>query len=434
MRFHDRVDAGRKLAEALVPILKPPCVIAGIPRGGVATAMPIVERFHLPLTVVYARKLTAPVAPEFAFGAIDEDGQTIVDARSVSMLGLAPLDVERAKERVSKEIRRRMTTYGVPALAHYLPDTAVVLVDDGLATGLTMRAALEYARRHGAREIIVAVPCASEAAAREFERAADRFVSLVVDPDFRAVGQYYDDFSPVTDDEVIAMLTAASRAAAAPKPGTGGGGDERIVFNTARGFVLAGRLVRPASPGPHPVVVFAHGWGSSKDSPRNVAVTEGLREQGFAAFLFDFTGHGDSEGTPEDSTPEQQVADLAAALDTLEKVADLDGHRLGVVGASSGAAVAVLAAARDARIRALALRSPNLAGAEASVSGVRVPTLLVVGEHDKSIRAALEPLLGRFGGPRTLEIVPGGDHLFADPAARARATAATVAWFTDHLK
>jgi predicted phosphoribosyltransferase len=209
MRFSNRLEAGRQLADALAPILKPPCVIAAIPRGGVTVAMPIVERFHVPLTAVYARKLTAPVAPEFAFGAIDEDGQTIVDAASVRMLGLSPDDIERAKTRVSAEIRRRMTTYGVPPLGHYLPDTSVVLVDDGLATGLTMRAALEYARRHGAREIIVAVPCASEAAALAFERSADRFVSLVVDPDFGAVGYYYDDFSPVPDDEVIAMLAKA---------------------------------------------------------------------------------------------------------------------------------------------------------------------------------------------------------------------------------
>jgi predicted phosphoribosyltransferase len=208
MRFRDRTDAGEKLAEALVPIVKPPCVLAAIPRGGVSVAIPIVERLHLPLTVVYARKLTAPVAPEFAFGAIDEDGQTIVEARSVAALGLSPADIERAKERVAREIRRRMATYGVPALGHHLPDSAVVLVDDGLATGLTMRAALQYARRHGAREIVVAVPCASTSAAREFGRSADRFVSLVVDPEFRAVGQYYEDFSPVTDDEVIAMLSA----------------------------------------------------------------------------------------------------------------------------------------------------------------------------------------------------------------------------------
>jgi predicted phosphoribosyltransferase len=225
MRFRDRAEAGQKLAEALVPVLKPPCVVAAIPRGGVAVALPIVARFQAPLTVVYARKLTAPVAPEFAFGAIDEDGHAIVDAPSAAMLGLSPADIERAKDRVAKEIRRRMATYGVPALAHHLPGAAVVLVDDGLATGLTMRSALEYARRHGARELIVAVPCASTSAAREFERTADRFVSLVVDPAFMAVGQYYVDFAPVSDDQVIAMLAGAGGppasepgAAAGPRP------------------------------------------------------------------------------------------------------------------------------------------------------------------------------------------------------------------------
>jgi alpha-beta hydrolase superfamily lysophospholipase len=163
-------------------------------------------------------------------------------------------------------------------------------------------------------------------------------------------------------------------------------------------------------------------------------VAEALRKVGVAAFLFDFTGHGESEGTPEDSTPAQQVDDLIAALDTLEGLDDVDRRRLGVVGASSGAAVAVLAATRDPRIRVLALRSPNLTGAEDAVSRVGVPALLVVGEQDEAIRAALAPLLGRFGGPRALETIPGGDHLFENPAARARATAVIVAWFKDHLK
>ena len=433
MTFRDRTDAGRKLAEALAPVLKPPCVVAGIPRGGVAVALPIVERFHVPLTVVYARKLTAPIASEFAFGAIDEDGHAIVDAPSVARLELSPADVEQAKQRVSKEIRRRMATYGVPALGHYLPDAAVVLVDDGLATGLTMRAALEYARRHEAREIIVAVPCASTSAAREFERLADRFVSLLVDPDFMAVGQYYRDFSPVSDDQVIAMMTGAP-GPAAQKPEVAAKDDLRLVFRNSRGLALTGRLLVPPTPGPHPAVVFAHGWGSSKDSPRNRAAAEALQRLGFAAFLFDFTGHGESEGTQEDSTPEQQVNDLAAALDTLEGLEEVDRHRLGVLGASSGAAVAARGAARDPRIRVLVLRSPNLAGAEDAVSRVNVPALLVVGEHDEPIRASIRPLLGRFSGPRALEIIPGGDHLFDDPAALTRATAVTVAWFKDNLK
>jgi putative phosphoribosyl transferase len=433
MMFRDRTDAGRKLAEVVVPVLKPPCVVAGIPRGGVAVALPIVERFHAPLTVVYARKLTAPVAPELAFGAIDEDGQTIVEAQSVAMLDLSPADVEGAKQRVSQEIRRRMATYGVPALGHYLPDRVVVLVDDGLATGLTMRAALQYARRHGAREIIVAVPCASTRAAREFERTADRFVSLVVDPHFAAVGAYYRDFSPVSDDQVIAMLASATAPVTSVRD-IGAKADLRIVFKNSRGLALVGRLLVPETRGPHPVVVFAHGRGSGKNSPRNLAVGEGLRRRGFAAFLFDFTGHGESEGTADDSTLEQQVNDLVAALETLEGLDDVDHSRLGVVGASSGAAAAVLAAARDARIRALVLRSANLTGVEGAAARVKVPVLLVVGEHDEPVRAAIGPLLDRFGGPRALEVVPGGDHLFQDPAALASATAATVAWFNGHLK
>src|SRR5438094_222535 len=194
------------LADALVPTPAPPFVVGAIPRGGVTVALPLVERFRAPLALVYAGKLTAAVAPEFAFGALDEDGEAYVKAESVAMLGLSPAEVEQAKARVRGEIQRRMAAYGARSLGAHLPGPGVVLVDDGLATGLTMRVALAYARRHGARDVTVAVPCASAQAAGEFERAADRFVSLVVDPEFQAVGQYYLDFSPVPDDEVRAML------------------------------------------------------------------------------------------------------------------------------------------------------------------------------------------------------------------------------------
>ena len=220
--FRDRAEAGRALAAELAPLISGPCVVAAIPRGGVAVALPIVERLRVPLTVAYARKLTAPFAPEFAFGALDEDGQMVLDPESVAGLGLGPDEVEKAKARVGAEIQRRMTLYRVPPLAHHLPGAAVVLVDDGLATGLTMRAALEYARRHGAREITVAVPCAATEAAERFRRAADRFVGLIVDDAFTAVGTYYEDFSPVTDEDVVAMLGRAQQLAAPadpPEPG-----------------------------------------------------------------------------------------------------------------------------------------------------------------------------------------------------------------------
>ncbi|MBI4591525.1 MAG: alpha/beta fold hydrolase [Candidatus Rokubacteria bacterium] len=437
MVFRDRAEAGRALAEELAPLIAPPCVVAAIPRGGVAVALPIVERLGAPLTVVYARKLTAPFAPEFAFGALDEDGKMILDPGSVAGLGLGPDDVEAARVRVWAEIQRRMALYRVPPLAHHLPGSTVVLVDDGLATGLTMRATLEYARRHGAREITVAVPCAAAEAAERFRRAADRFVSLIVDEAFVAVGAYYDDFSAVTDEEVVEMLARAARgpspvgpAAAPPDPAAPG---LRVSFKNALGLQLAGVLLVPAAGGPHPVVVFSHGWGSGKDSPRNRAVAEALRAAGCAAFLFDFTGHGESEGALQESTQTQQVDDLGAALDLLETFEEVDRGRMGLVGASSGAAVALLRAAEDARIRALVLRSANPEGAEAAAPRVAAPTLLVVGEHDAPIRALNEELLPRLGGPRRLEVVPAGDHLFGDPAALRQAITLAVAWFKTYL-
>jgi putative phosphoribosyl transferase len=430
MIFKDRADAGRALADELAPLIAPPCVVVAIPRGGVSVAMPIVERFRVPLTVVYARKLTARVAPELAFGALDEDGEMITDPSTVDGLGLGPHDIEAARARTAAEITRRMVLYRVPPLAHYLPGSTVVLVDDGLATGLTMQAALAYARRHGAARIIVAVPCAAAQAAAHFRRAADHFVSLTVDEDFAAVGEYYEDFSPVSDDEVVAMLTRAAGLVPALPPARAGG---RVSFENARGVRLAGVLQVPETPGLHPVVVFCHGWGSGKDSPRNTAVAEALRAEGFATFLFDFTGHGESEGAVEESTPGQQDDDLRAALDVLKTAGGIDPERIGVAGASSGAAVALTRAAVDSRIRALALRSANPEGADAAASKVTVPTLLVVGEYDAPIRDANEALLRRLRGPRRHAVVPGGDHLFEDPRALREAIRLMVAWFKEHL-
>ena len=208
--FENRAAAGHALAARIEALVERPCVIAAIPRGGVAVALPIAERLAVPLTVSYARRLTDARAPEVAFGALDEDGEALIDHATVAALGLGAADIERARLRVAAEIQRRIRLYRVPLLARLVPGAAVVLVDDGLATGLTMQAAVAYARRHGAREVIVAVPCASASAVRVIGDIADHVVSLVVDEEFKAVGHYYADFMPVADDEVVAMLARAA--------------------------------------------------------------------------------------------------------------------------------------------------------------------------------------------------------------------------------
>ena len=173
----------------------------------------IAERLDAPLAAVHTRKLSSPQAPEYAFGAMDEDGHAVIDYRSVVALGLGEVEVEQVKATVAREVARRARLLPRKTPRRLPAGPTVVLVDDGLATGLTMQAAMGYAQRHGAEAIVVAVPCASERAAYEvrslLQRPADRFVCPVVDPEFRAVGDHYRDFPQVTDDEVAERLAPA---------------------------------------------------------------------------------------------------------------------------------------------------------------------------------------------------------------------------------
>ncbi len=216
MTFHDRTTAGRLLAEHLDDLVTPSSILAALSRGGVAVALPVSERFGVPLAMTYVSKLAAPAAPELALGAIDEEGVMLVDTGMATALALAPEDVEAARQRAETDIRRRMAEYLIPPLSRYAPGHAVVLVDEGIATGLTMRAAVAYARRHGARHVAVAVPCASAAAIRRLRPEVDRLVALVVDQHFSAVGDYYGDFRPLGDDEVARMLARAAEHVRSP--------------------------------------------------------------------------------------------------------------------------------------------------------------------------------------------------------------------------
>lgn len=218
MRYEGRQDAGRVLAEEIAKLELGPCVVAGIPRGGVAIASVVADALGAPIIAIHTRKLSSPQAPEFAFGAMDEDGHSVLDYRSVVSLGLGEPEIERVKAEVAGEIARRAGTYPGPHLRDFLPGRTVVIVDDGLATGLTMQVAIACALRHGGEAVVVAVPCASQRAAYEVQsllkRPEDRFVCPLVDPDFRSVGEYYLRFPQVEDEEVATLLGRAKTAGA----------------------------------------------------------------------------------------------------------------------------------------------------------------------------------------------------------------------------
>ena len=217
MRYEGRLEAGGVLAKELLEMELGPCVVAGIPRGGIIVAGPIAFALGAPLTALHTHKLSSPQASEFAFGAMDEDGHVVIDYRSVVALGLGEAEIERVKADVGREVARRRTEYPGPRLQDFLPGRTVVIVDDGLATGLTMQVAVSCALRHGAEATVVAVPCASERAAYEvrslLKRPEDRFVCPLVDPEFRSVGEHYSDFPQVEDAEVAERLGRAAACA-----------------------------------------------------------------------------------------------------------------------------------------------------------------------------------------------------------------------------
>ena len=209
--FRNRAEAGVMLISVLEPLLKPPVVVAAIPRGGLAVALPIAERLRAPITLAYARKLTIASAPEFALGAVDEDGEMILDHVNADSVRATRDELDRARQSAHEEIARERERYRSAPLSRLAPGASAVLVDDGLATGLTMLAAAAYARRCRAREIVVAVPCAAQSAVRRLQHEVDRVVALVTQSGAFAVGSFYDDFEPVSDGEAMAILERARR-------------------------------------------------------------------------------------------------------------------------------------------------------------------------------------------------------------------------------
>jgi predicted phosphoribosyltransferase len=212
--FADRREAGRFLAAEVAALgLVDPLVVA-LPRGGVPVARPIADRLAARLEVFGVRKLAHPEQPEVAFGAVAEDGTRLVDPEAARVLGLRGGDVELVTELERAELRRRIELYRDGRPAPEVGGRTLVVVDDGVATGLTDAAAIRALRRLGATAIVLAVPVCSAPALELLEGEADTVVTLRVPVRFRGVGDSYLDFRQVSDQEVIDALAGPARAAA----------------------------------------------------------------------------------------------------------------------------------------------------------------------------------------------------------------------------
>ncbi|MEH0403132.1 phosphoribosyltransferase family protein [[Kitasatospora] papulosa] len=419
MQFTDRTDAGRRLAVALRHLGRRDPVVLGLPRGGVPVAYEVAQALGAPLDVIVVRKLGVPYHPELGFGAIGEGGVRIISEEIVRRTGVGEKDLVAVERAEAAELVRRAHAYreGRPRLP--LKGRAVVVVDDGVATGATARAACQVVRAQGAAYVVLAVPVAPPDAAARLREDADEVVCLSAPVLFSAVGEWYRDFSQTSDEEVVALLARASADAVTAEE----------VEVDAGGVPLSGDLVLPADAGA--VVVFAHGSGSSRHSPRNRSVAAALNRAGLGTLLFDLL-------TPGEEVYRANVFDIGLLAGRLADTTDWLRRRIplpvGSFGASTGAAAALrAAAAADSGVGAVVSRGgrPDLAGAD--LSGVRAPTLLVVGGDDTTVIDLNRQAQAALHCENRLEIVPGATHLFEEPGALERVADLARDWFTAHL-
>ncbi|MCM3923302.1 dienelactone hydrolase family protein [Frankia sp. AiPs1] len=475
MIFNSRVDAGRQLAARLAHLRGQNVVVVGLPRGGVPVGYEVARALDAPLDVILVRKIGVPFQPELAMGAIAEGGVRVVNEETLRLANVGPDGFAEVEAREAAELERRARRFRAGRPRVPLAGRTVVIVDDGIATGSTALAACQVVRAQGAQRIVLAAPVAGRDRADWLRGQADEVICVQEPASFFGIGEFYADFDQTPDEEVTDLLL---RRAAARHPGGANGsrdigsgeiahaggardgegpgagaGAGRVGLGAGRaeemsGWVeevsipaelvrLAGRLTVPPQPGG--VVVFAHGSGSSRSSPRNRFVADTLASAGLATLLFDLL-------TPDEERDVGNVFDigllarrLLAATAWLREVPATAALPLGYFGASTGAAAALSAAAEAARqptldVAAVVSRGGRPDLAWDALPAVRAPTLLVVGGLDEQVlelnRRARERLTG---SASRLEIVPGATHLFGEPGALERVAALARDWFVDHL-
>lgn len=211
MLFNDRQDAGMKLAKAVQALhLTPPGIVIGLPRGGVVVAAEVAKALHWPLDVVCPRKIGAPYNTELAIGAVTESGDLILDQEAISYLRVSESYI---KEKVKEEqgiARKRSSLFRKGKGPLHLKDRTVLIVDDGMATGSTMKAAVLMCRTHRPAKLMIAVPISSQESKAELETQVDQLITLSEPPYFQSVGQFYHQFDQTTDEEVIWHLSCLS--------------------------------------------------------------------------------------------------------------------------------------------------------------------------------------------------------------------------------
>jgi putative phosphoribosyl transferase len=494
MPFLDRSDAGRRLANRMLHLRGEDVVVLALPRGGVPVAAEVARALGAPLDVIVVRKLGVPVQPELGLGAIGEGDVRIINPEVVAITHVTDAEIAAVERRERAELDRRARRFRGDRPRTPLAGRTAIIIDDGIATGSTARAAYQVAGAQGAARVVLAVPVAPPSACGALAADADEVICLETPGHFLAIGEWYQDFSQTSDREVVSLLqrAAAERGpAGAARPATGSGGTGGPVPRVRPAPGTGGRAPAedgpapaedgpapaedgPASPGDGPwpaagpapapaaaprggevviaagparlagdlstpgggagMVLFAHGSGSGRRSPRNRFVADVLATAGLGTLLFDLL-------TAEEEQDRANVFDigllasrLGVATRWMHEQPGVAGARVGYFGASTGAAAALWAAAEPGgEVAAVVSRGGRPDLAMPRLAEVRAPTLLIVGARDDTVLGLNREAQRHLRCENHLAVVPGASHLFEEPGTLERVAGLARDWFTRYL-
>ncbi|MDQ2930145.1 MAG: dienelactone hydrolase family protein [Gemmatimonadota bacterium] len=422
--FTNRSTAGQALAKLLTTYAgRQDVVVLGLARGGVPVAAEVARALRVPLDVFVVRKLGVPGHEEVALGAITSAGIRVINHPLARELGITPQELETITDRESRELDRRERAYRDGREPLDLHGRTVIVVDDGLATGASMSAAITALRLKRPRRIVVATPIASRDAAAGLRRIADEVVVVATPEPFSAVGVWYEDFAQTSDAEVRRLLADGTKR------------DRSTARIPSDGVVLQADLVVPERA--IGTVIFAHGSGSGRHSARNRYVASILNEASLATLLLDLL-------TEEEAIEDEQTGHIRFDVQLLaRRLGDavrwvraqpmLANRPIAYFGASTGAAAALIAAAHDPQIRAVVSRGGRPDLAASALGLVRAPTLLIVGGDDTQVLEYNRKALGAMHSRAELTIIPRATHLFEEPGALEEVASVARDWLTRRL-
>jgi putative phosphoribosyl transferase len=421
MGFRNRTEAGKKLGEVLGTFREESPLVLAIPRGGVPVAAAVAHELAAPMELLVVRRITPPGNPEAAVGGITEEGFYWMDHSALDRLGLPaekvhPSVMERGRE-VDAWVRKLRRGRPLPRLK----DRTIIVVDDGISSGISAIVAARFLRTLGVARLVLAVPIASRRAVRILESHYDQVVVDQQPEPFGLTSDHYREFPEVSDAEILRLVGGGRK----PPPVEH---EFRVVAGAA---TLEGTLTVPSDP--KGLVLFAHGSGSGRLSPRNQAVARSLVEKGIATLLFDLL-------TAEEGHSQARVFDVALLARRLERATRqirIEGGALigreelpiGYFGASTGAAAALIAAADLGRaIDAVVCRGGRVDLARSRWENVKCPVLLLVGGNDTPV-LELNQLATEQISRSELEIIPGASHLFEESGALEKVSEISARFF-----